>query len=71
MSSVRSVFIIDIGCTALHSRHVSIVGCREFHRWSADIQLREDLSVSQINFIEAVGPRSLLFISPRFKAAGA
>jgi len=70
MPSVRCVFITDIYCSVLHSRHISVVGEREFHRWSAYIQLCENLSVSQTNIIEAVGPRSLLFISPGLKRPG-
>jgi hypothetical protein len=68
MSGVRCVFLIDTYCTVLHSRHSSIVGAREFPRLSsAYIQLCENLSVSQTNIIEAVGPRSLLFISSGLK----
>ena len=65
-----SVFLTDLHCTVLHSRHVSIVGEGELHRLSAYIQLCRNLSVSQTNIIKAVGPRSLLFISTGLKRPG-
>jgi hypothetical protein len=68
MSSVRFVFITDIYCTLLHSRHVSVVGEGQFHRWSAYIQLCENLSVSQTNIIKAMGLRTC--ISPGLNRPG-